>query len=249
MLVIGLRGALLEVTLDGWDERDPCEEVSDTDGQESKSNLRRREPILIIHQCKTLDEHENQRVGESTQQRQHQHNRFCQEHAERPDPGDQNLPGGEALLVRCDLVGTPDIHGLSEFVALGTSLLGDAVHHDGGARLGDENEVSDLCGAAEDELDPDGPAPGEVLLDEAADNGAEDRATDRGEDNKGLGMMSAFRLYVLGIVMHTTAYCWLSGSHISATIPSVTEPPAVDKPPSARNARIVPKLGAMATGI
>lgn len=40
-----------------------------------------------------------------------------------------------------------------------------------------------------------------------------------------------------------------SASHISATIPSITEPPAVDRPPSARNARMVPKFGATPTGI
>jgi hypothetical protein len=49
--------------------------------------------------------------------------------------------------------------------------------------------------------------------------------------------------------MKATAYCWLSASHISATIPSVTEPPAVERPPSARKARMVPKLGATPTGI
>jgi hypothetical protein len=47
----------------------------------------------------------------------------------------------------------------------------------------------------------------------------------------------------------TTAYCCTSASHISATIPNVTEPPAVDKPPKARPTRIVPKFGAIPTGI
>jgi hypothetical protein len=46
--------------------------------------------------------------------------------------------------------------------------------------------VSKLHSPAKDQLDPDVPAPGEELLNEPTNNGAEDRATDGGKDNKGL---------------------------------------------------------------
>ena len=45
-----------------------------------------------------------------------------------------------------------------------------------------------------------------------------------------------------------TAYCWLSDSKISATIPSVTDPPAEEMPPSPLATIIEAKLGARATG-
>ena len=45
-----------------------------------------------------------------------------------------------------------------------------------------------------------------------------------------------------------TAYCWRSASHKSAIIPSVTEPPAEERPPRARPTMMEAKLGARATG-
>ena len=45
-----------------------------------------------------------------------------------------------------------------------------------------------------------------------------------------------------------TAYCWCSASHRSAIMPSVTEPPADERPPRARPTMIEAKLGARATG-
>lgn len=49
--------------------------------------------------------------------------------------------------------------------------------------------------------------------------------------------------------MKATAYCWSSCSHMSATIPRVTDPPADESPPRNRPTTIVPKLGANAQGI
>ena len=45
-----------------------------------------------------------------------------------------------------------------------------------------------------------------------------------------------------------TAYCCSSGSHMSATMPRVTEPPALERPPRTRPTMIDPKLGASAQG-
>ncbi len=46
-----------------------------------------------------------------------------------------------------------------------------------------------------------------------------------------------------------TAYCWSSCSHMSATMPRVTDPPAEERPPRARQTIMVAKLGARAHGI
>ena len=49
--------------------------------------------------------------------------------------------------------------------------------------------------------------------------------------------------------MKATANCCSSGDHMSAIIPSVTDPPAEEIPPSRRQTTMVPKFGASAQGI
>lgn len=87
--------------------------------------------------------------------------------------GDQNLAHGEALFVRCELIGTPQVEGLSVLFALLAASLCDAVHHDGRPCFRNKEEVYDLGGTTEDELDPDVPAPGQELLDETTDDGTQ----------------------------------------------------------------------------
>jgi hypothetical protein len=53
-----------------------------------------------------------------------------------------------------------------------------------------------LDGATKDQLYPDGPAPREELFDEATDNGSQDRAANRGEDDEGLVYWLAFRIAI-----------------------------------------------------
>ena len=66
-----------------------------------------------------------------------------------------------------------------------TSLLCDSVHQNGGPGLGNEYEMSGLNSDAEDELNPDAPAPVEELLTEATNDRAEDGTSNGREDDEG----------------------------------------------------------------
>ena len=67
-------------------------------------------------------------------------------------------------------------------------MAGVAVEEDIRARLRYE-EVDDLSDDAEDERDPEDPAPGEVGFDEATCDRCDDATCDGGEDDKGDGTM------------------------------------------------------------
>jgi len=153
-LVVGLGRALLDVALDGGDEEQPCNDVADADGDEAEANLHGAKVPLLVHERKGLNEHEDEGVGETREQRQDQHDGLGEEHLEGADPGGENLLGREAVAEGHQLVGAPDV-GTGVLLS---PALGDAVHHDGGAGLGDGEEVDDLDKAAEDELHPDGPS-------------------------------------------------------------------------------------------
>ena len=92
--------------------------------------------------------------------------------------GDQNLAHGEALFVGSELVRAPQIERLAILLALFAAPFRNSVHHDGCASLGDQEEVYDLGGAAEDELDPNVPAPGKELFNKTSDYGAQDGTAD-----------------------------------------------------------------------
>lgn len=65
------------------------------------------------------------------------------------------------------------VGGGAGFAARGGDGGSFAVEHHGGARLGHGEEVHRLHEDAEDELDPEVPSPGEVLLDGAAADAAD----------------------------------------------------------------------------
>jgi hypothetical protein len=183
-LVIRVLPTLLDILLNSRDKHQPSQEISDTNGTEGKTNLNSVKVPLAVDQSKGLDKHENQSVRETGKKRQDQHDGLGEEHLEGTSPCDEDLLGGETLSEGNKLVGTPDVG-----VCLLSALLGNAVHENGASRLGHSQEVNDLDEATEDKLDPDGPAPVEVLLCETTDDGAQNGATDGGEDDVGDGVL------------------------------------------------------------
>lgn len=92
-----------------------------------------------------------------------------------------------------ELVGPPDV-GLSGFA----SAPGFSIQDDGGSRLGHEEKMQGLHGGAEEQLDPEIPAPCQILLHKPTGNGADDRSTHGGEDHKGHGVLLVIRLPHVG---------------------------------------------------
>ena len=158
-LVVGLLAPLLDVPLDGRDEGDPGNHVSNTNGDESQADLNGGKAPLLVHETKGLNEHEDEGVGETREEGEDEDNGLSEEHAEGADPGGDDLLGREALAEGDELIRTPDVGCRIRLAA----TLGDAVHHDGAARLGHGEEVHELDEATKDKLDPDGP-PKEIQL-------------------------------------------------------------------------------------
>ena len=104
--------------------------------------------VLGVDKGEGLDEHEDEGVAESGEEREGEDNGFGEEHLEGTDPGDDDLFEGESLLEGCDFVGPIEV-GVCAGLA---SLLGDSVHHDGSSSLGDEDKMSELNGAAKYQL-------------------------------------------------------------------------------------------------
>ena len=161
--VLGFVAAFLFVAPDGWDEEGPGDAVAYTDGQEGETDFEGLEVPLAVDKHEGLDEHEDQGVGETGEERQDQHDWLGKEHLERTDPGDDDFFGGEAVFEGDEFIRSPNI-GFSATVLDGllTTLLSDAVQHDRCASFGDGEEVNGLDEAAKDELDPDAPSGGDV---------------------------------------------------------------------------------------
>lgn len=152
-LVVGLELSLLDVTLDGRDEYDPGKQVTDTNGAESKTDLDGIKVPLLVHESEGLDEHEDEGIGETRQERQDQDDGLSEEHLEGSHPCLEDLLDREALAEGDKLIGTPDV----EAGVLLAPALRNAVHHDSGASLGNGEEVDELNDATEDELHPNSP--------------------------------------------------------------------------------------------
>ena len=165
---------LFDVAPDGRDEGEPGDDVADADGDEGQAERDGREVPLLVDKAEGLEEHEDEGVAEAGEEGERQHNGLGQEHFEGPDPGDEDFSGGEAILEGHELVRAPEVDGRTVLFALLASSLSDLIHHAGRPRLGDDEEVEELHGTSEDELDPDAPAPAEICLDETANDGAED---------------------------------------------------------------------------
>ena len=187
VLIFRFGFALLLVAADGRDEDEPGQKIADEDGDEGEADLERVEApaVLAVDEGEGLDEHKDEGVGEAGEEGEDQHDGFGHEHLEGPDPGVEDFLAVEAFAEGDHFVGAVDVGLLAALAA----LLGDLVHHDRDTGFGDGEEVDDLDGAAEDELDPDGPGPVEVLLGEAADDGTEDGAADGGEDDESDGVL------------------------------------------------------------
>lgn len=177
--------SLSDVTFDGRNEDEPGEEVADQEWDKSKTDGDDAEVPLLVDKRKGLDEHEDERIAEAGQKRQGQDDWLGKEHAEGTDPDHQDFLHGKAFFEGSHLVGAVDIR----LLAARTSLLGDAIHHDGCTGFGHEQKMGSLDRDTEDELKPDAPCPVEVLFAEATDDGPKDGATHGGEDDKGNGVL------------------------------------------------------------
>ena len=104
--------------------------------------------VLGVDDGEGLDEHEDEGITESGEEGEGEDNGFGEEHLEGADPGDEDLFERESLLERRDFVGPVEV-GVCAVLA---SLLSNPVHHDGGSGLWDEDKMSELNGAAEDQL-------------------------------------------------------------------------------------------------
>lgn len=140
--------AVFLVSPDGWDEQEVGDQVAHQNWDERETLGDSAPVILGVDEGERLDEHEDEGVAESGEEGEGEDNGFSEKHLEGTDPGDDDLFERESLLERCDLIGPVEVGSC----AVLASLLGDPVHHDGGSGLGDEDEVSKLNGAAEDQL-------------------------------------------------------------------------------------------------
>lgn len=192
MLVIRPCPSLCRVALDCRDEGQPCNDITDSDGDEGQANVVVVEIPLRVDETEGLDLHENESICEARQERQDQDDGLGKEHGEWTNPGVDELAPCKALTEWLDFVGAPDV------LAILPALLGDVVDHDSGAGLGDSDQVQDLDKGTEDELDPDAPPPRQELLDESADNGPQNRATDGGKDDVGDGILLVVRVKHVG---------------------------------------------------
>lgn len=127
-----------------------------------QSHLLRRKPPLLIYRRIRLQEREDQRIAKSRKERQAKYDRFPYKHLKGPDPRFEYLSGIEPFAERPDFVGSIDV------LSLCSKVFGVSVEEDGRAGFGDEDEVEELGGGAEDELDPADPFPesqsGSIIL-------------------------------------------------------------------------------------
>lgn len=154
------------------------EEVGDVNGDDSPSLTQDTPtPSLLVDDGETLEEGEDQSVGETGQERHGQHNGLADEHVEGTDP---NLAGFMERDTRLfQLVGAVDVRILA---SLATSL-GFLVHDDGGTTFGHE-EHDELDNSSEHELDPEEPVPIEEASDRTTDNTTDTGTNAGGQDDE-----------------------------------------------------------------
>ena len=105
------------------------------------------EVVLSVDEGEGLDEHEDEGVTESGEEGECEDNGFSKKHLERTGPSDEDLLDRESPPERRDFIGAPDVG-----IAFLASPLGDSVHHDCSSGLRDEKKVSELNGAAKNQL-------------------------------------------------------------------------------------------------
>ncbi len=178
-LAVGIVAPLFHIAANEREPRDPGNEITDQNRNEGQTLLPGVEAPLAIHQRQRLNEHENQSITETTQERQSQHNGLSEEHAEGTNPGDQELTRRETLAKRQAFGWTVDVRVLATLA----HFLCNSVHHHGGTGLGNKQEMHDLNKPTKDQLDPNVPAPWKESLHKATHHGPQDGSTDRRKDN------------------------------------------------------------------
>lgn len=213
-LIIWLLITLLDVALDGRNEEQPSNQVSNADGNERKANFNSGKVPLVINESKGLDEHEDECIRKSRQERKHQNNGLREKHLERPHPGNEDLLGREAIPERDKFVRAPDV------LAILSASLRNSVHHNGRSGLGNGEEMDNLDKAAENELNPDRPPrmvflsalvysvssiigtpclpPVKEFFGKPTHNGSKDGTTDRRKDDIGNSVLLLVSLPEIG---------------------------------------------------
>ena len=138
-----------------WEICEVRDEVCQVDRNDSPGLTQDTEtPALLVHDGETLEESENQSIGETGEQGKTEDDGLSQEHMEGSNPNLSSFLQGNTGFLK--LVG-------SVYVGVFTSLattLGLTVKKDGGARFGHE-EDDGLSDTTEDQLDPEEPFPAE----------------------------------------------------------------------------------------
>lgn len=162
-----------------WQEDGVGYSVTDDDGDEAEPSLQRIEAPLLEDQRERLDAREDQGIRKPRQQRQEQHDGLEDEHLKGAAPDAQDLTDLKTVLQQ--LIGAVDVGILARLA----TPFGLPVDQDGGAGLGDDEQVQQLGCTTEDELDPEVPLPGQPLLDHAPEDGSNGGAPYRGEHDVG----------------------------------------------------------------
>ena len=145
--------------------RAPGTPISDEQSEQSETKLGWCENPAILEDISVrLEEAEDQRIAEAREERQEADDRLCQQHFVRSEHEFEHLIAANLFVLG---------RSLDVFIAL-AYLLRPLVEHDGRACLWNEKEVYQLDNEAKNKLDPEVPAPMEVLLDRAATNAADD---------------------------------------------------------------------------
>lgn len=154
------------------------DEVSEVDRDEGPGQGEGAEVVVAaVYRAEGLEEGEDQRVGEPGEDGEEENDGLAHEHLEGSKPDLEGFFAGHAGFL--ELVGTVDVG----VFACAAPAAGFAVDEDGGAGFRHE-EMQGLHRAAEDELGPEVPAPGEEALDWAADYAPDAGADAGGKDDE-----------------------------------------------------------------
>lgn len=114
------------VAYEPWEVGEVCDEVGDVDGDDSPGLTQDTPaPSLLVDDGETLEEGEDQSVGETGQERHAQDNGLAHEHVEGTDPNLASFMERDTRVFQ--LVGAVDVGVLSGLA----TLLGYLVHDDG----------------------------------------------------------------------------------------------------------------------
>lgn len=201
------------------------EEVGGVDGDECPGYLEGAEAKVVGEgDVEGFEEGEDEGVGEAGEEGKKEHDGFSDEHFKRSEPDFAGFFERDAGLL--ELVGAVDVGVFACFAA----ALCFAVDEDRGSAFGHE-EVDCLHCNAEDELDPKVPLPCEVCNPASATSFVISLPMYL-QRSIGPPMTPPMLVPIVDdSTMKHNGQCWFSGSYMSAIRPSVTLPPAVERPP------------------